>query len=135
MRSELLLYLLVAAFFGYFLFGYIQKSEGGGASVFGHSASIQTDARAHSIDVNGQSILDLSEVPEEKQTGIWERSSLHSEFMELIPDFIAMRNFIQDRIIGNEFQEKLRERVNTVEDDFLSGRITQIEIKEKLDEL
>ena len=135
MRSELLLYLLVAAFFAYFLFGYIQKSEGGGASVYGHSASIQTDARTHSIDINGQSILDLTETPEEKQAGIWKRSSLHSEFIELIPNFIAMHHFIQDRIIGETFRKRLVTQVNMAEDAYQSGRISQREIKEKLDEL
>ncbi|OQX72838.1 MAG: hypothetical protein B6D59_07300 [Campylobacteraceae bacterium 4484_4] len=135
MRSKLLLYLLVAAFFAYFLFGYIQKSEGGGANVYGHSASIQTDAKAHSIDMNGQSILDLTATPEEKQANVWKRSSLHSEFLELVPNFVAMHHFIQDRIIGETFRKRLLTQVDMAEGAYQSGRISQREIKEKLDEL
>lgn len=134
MRSELLLYLVIAAFFGYFLLGYVQKSEGeGDASVFGHSAMIKSDAKSHIVDINGESILDFSTTPEEEQIGIWKRSSLREEFMDLIPNFVAMQDFAHDRIIGEDFQQKLLGQIKTVEDEFFSGKITQREIKEKLD--
>ena len=134
MKSELLLYIIIAAFFGYFLLGYVKKSEGeGDTSVFGHRASIMADTKSHSIDVNGQEILDFSNTLEDEQVSIWKRSALHQEFMDLMPNFMAMRDFVQDRIISKSFQRQLLERINTVEDAFFSGEITQRETKERLD--
>jgi len=136
MRAEVLLYIIVAAIFSYFLLGYVQQSEGeGDASVFGHTASIKADAKLHSTDINGQSILNISNTFGGDQVDIWKRSPLHQEFMDLIPNFMAMQDFVHDRIIDKAFQEKLIKQINTVESDFFSGKITQREIKEKLDEL
>jgi len=134
MRSELLLYVIIASFFGYFLLGYVKKSEGeGGQSVYGYKASMQADARSHHKDSIGQIMLDFTATPQEEQAGIWKRSPLHQEFIDLIPNFTAMRDFVQDRIIGKSFQKRLLKQINTVEDDFFSGRITEREAKEKLD--
>jgi len=134
MRSELLLYIIIASLFGYFLLGYVKKSEGeGDKSVFGHKASIRADAKLHHKDSIGQIILDFTATPQEEQADIWKRSPLHQEFMDLFPDFAAKRDFVQDRIIGENFQQQLLERINAVEYDFFSGNITQREAKEKLD--
>lgn len=134
MRSELLLYIIIASLFGYFLLGYVKKSEGeGDKSVFGHKASIQQDAKLHHKDSIGQAILDFSATSPEEQAGIWKRSPLREEFMDLFPNFTAMRDFVQDRIIGESFQQQLLKQIDTVEDDFFSGKITQREVKEKLD--
>ena len=136
MRSELLLYIIIASLFGYFLLGYVKKSEGeGDKSVFGHESSIQKDVKSHHKDSIGQTMLDFTATPQEEQADIWKRSPLHQEFMDLFPDFAAMRDFVQDRIIGESFQQRLLERINAVEDDFFSGRITEREAKEKLDVL
>ncbi|MEA3456050.1 MAG: hypothetical protein U9R26_06055 [Campylobacterota bacterium] len=134
MRAEILLYIVVAAFFGYFLLGYIKQAEGeGDKSVFGHKASIQADNRLHHKDSIGQTILDFSTASEEEQTDIWKRSPLHQEFMDLVPNFTAMRDFVQGRIIGEDFKQELLKQINEVEDDFFSGKITEREAKEKLD--
>ncbi len=134
MRSELLLYVIIASIFGYFLLGYVKKSEGeGDKSVFGHKASIQEDAKSHHNDSIGQAILDLSTISQEEQSGIWKRSPLHQEFMDLIPNFTAMRDYVQDRIIGEHFQKQLLGQIDAVEDEFFSGKATLREAKEKLD--
>ena len=134
MRSELLLYVIIASIFGYFLLGYVKNSEGGGdKSVYGHKASIQADAKSHHRDDIGQIILDFTATPHNEQADIWKRSPLHQQFMDLFPDFAAKRDFVQDRIIGESFQQRLLKRINAVEYDFFSGMITQREAKEKLD--
>jgi len=134
MRSELLFYIIIASIFGYFLLGYVKKSEGeGDKSVYGHKASIQADAKSHHKDSIGQNILDFSVTPQEEQAGIWKRSPLHQEFMDLVPNFTAMRDFVQDRITDEHFQKQLSGRIDAVEDEFFSGKITLREAKEKLD--
>ena len=123
MKSELLLYVIIASLFGYFLLGYVKNSEGeGDKSVFGHKSSIQKDLNHK--DSIGQIMLDFTATPQEEQADIWKRSLLHQEFMDLFPNFAAMRDFVQDRIMGESFQQQLLERINAVEDDFFSGRIT-----------
>ena len=132
MRSELLLYFIVASLFGYFLLGYIKQAEGeGDRSVFGYKASIQEDAKSHHKDSIGQVILDFTATSQEEQAGIWKRSLLHEEFMDLFPNFSAMRDFVQDRTIGEYFQKQLLGQINAIEYDFFSGTITEREAKEK----
>ncbi len=132
MRSELLLYIIIASFFGYFLLGYVKQSEGeGDQSVFGHQASIQKDAKSHHEDSIGQVILDFTTTSQEEQAGIWKRSPLHEEFMDLFPNFSAMRDFVQDRIMGEYFQNQLLGQINAIEYAFFSGTITEREAKEK----
>lgn len=136
MRSELLLLVVVASLFGYFLLGYVKKSEGeGDVSVFGQKASLKEDATFHHKDSIGQLILDVSGTSDDKRMGIWKRSPLHDQFMTLFPNFTAMRDFVQDRIVGEALQQLLLKQIGTVEDDFFSGKITQREAKEKLDQL
>ena len=134
MKSELFLYIIIASLFGYFLLGYVKKSEGeGDKSVFGHKASIQEDAKSHHKDSIGQNILNLSTISQEDRASIWKRSTLRQEYIDLFPNFTAMRDFIQDRILGDSFQQQLLKQIDMVEDDFFSGKITQREAKEKLD--
>ncbi len=136
MRSELLLLVAVAALFAYFFLSYVKKSGGeGDVSVYGYKASIQSDAKLHQKDDLGQTLLDLSSTPSEEYTEIWKRSPLHQEFIDLVPNFEEMRHFAKDRILGEEFQQKIIQRIDTVEDEYFSGNITQMEIEEKLDAL
>ncbi len=134
MRSEFILLIVVGALFGYFFFGYLQKSEGDAdPTVFGQKASIKEDAKYHRKDSIGQPILDLTLAPQENHINIWHRSPLKQEFLSLFPNFSAMKNFAKDRIIGEDFQNRLLAEVTAAEDDYFTGKTSQREAEERLE--
>lgn len=134
MRSEFILLIAVAALFGYFFFGYLQKSEGDAdPTVFGQKASIKEDAKFHRKDSIGQPVLDLTLASQENHIGIWHRSPLRQEFLSLFPNFSAMKNFAKDRIVGEDFQSGLLAEITAAEDDYFTGKTSQREAKERLE--
>jgi len=84
-----------------------------------------------STDSVGQSILDVSGEDEALQMSAWNNSELKDEFLELFPDFAEMKNFIDDRIRGEKFKNKLIQEMNAIENEFASGHIGVEEAKRK----
>ena len=133
MSQGLIIFIAIGAILGYILVGFIGDLEEEDDKLLTQEKLIRKQDRVYyQKDVVGQTILVLKDVPMAKKIGIWKRSPLHQEFMDLVPNFEDLRNFVNDRIIDKDFQDKLLKAINTAEDDYFSGRITQGEIKEKL---
>jgi hypothetical protein len=133
MSQGLIIFIAIGAILGYILVGFIGDLEEEDDKLLTQEKLIRKQDRVYyQKDVVGQTILVLKDVPMAKKIGIWKRSPLHQEFMDLVPNFEDLRNFVNDRIIDKDFQDKLLKAINTAEDDYFSGKITQGEIKEKL---
>jgi len=87
------------------------------------------------VDSIGQGILDLTGADAKTQLGAWNSSMLKDEFSSLFPDFSEMKYFIKDRIRGKILQDKLTNKVNTIEDKFFSGTIGAEDAKRELSTL
>jgi hypothetical protein len=44
-----------------------------------------------------------------------------------------MRHFVEDRIVDKEFSKMMLKTIDSIEDDYFSGNITQVEIRERLE--
>jgi len=84
------------------------------------------------VDSIGQTILDVTNANAKIQLGAWNESSLKNEFLELFPDFGEMKNFIHDRIKGKIIQDKLRSKIDSIENEFFSGGISAVDAKREL---
>lgn len=87
------------------------------------------------IDSVGQDILDLSGADEKTQVSAWNNSILKDEFLELFPDFDAMKYFVNDRLKGDLLVLKLNTKISAIEDMFFSGTITARDAKQELGNL
>ncbi|SFV58445.1 hypothetical protein MNB_SV-6-1738 [hydrothermal vent metagenome] len=134
MRNELLILVVVSVFFGYFMLGFVKNTEGKGDDTITINLNSGGDSSLLGENLIGQTTIDLSTLSESEQPKAWRESSLHSEFIDLFPDFSAMRDFVNDRVLGDPFHKKLMDRVTSVEDDFFSGKIEREEAIRALDE-
>lgn len=84
------------------------------------------------VDSIGQDILDLTGANAKMQVDVWDHSLLKEDFLAFFPDFSTMKDFVNDRIVGDVLKNKLINKVNTIEDKFFSGDITAEDAKREL---
>ena len=84
------------------------------------------------VDIVGDTILDVQNIDEKKQLEAWNKSELQHEFIELFPNFDAMKRYVNDRIRGDALQNKLLKRIDDVEIQFISGTLNGEQSKSKL---
>jgi len=111
----------------YFITNFTKEMQNKGSTY----SQNETYKKYISIDSVGQSILDVSDENEALQMSVWDNSELKDEFLELFPDFVEMKNFIDDRIRGEKFKNKLIQEMNAIENEFASGHIGVEEAKRK----
>jgi len=134
MNLGLIIFIAIGATLAYILVGFVKDLQSEDDKLLTQEKLIRKQDRVYyQTDVVGQTILVFKDIPMAKKVGIWKRSPLHQEFMDLVPNFEELRHFVNDRIIDKDFQNTLLKMIDNTEDDFFSGRITQAEIKEKLD--
>jgi len=89
------------------------------------------DTQYQSTNSIGDIVLDVSSADAKTQIIVWNRSDIKREFLTNFPNFSNMRAFIEDKVVGDILQQKLREAIDTVEDKFVSGEIKVDEAKRK----
>jgi hypothetical protein len=134
MKNELLLFVVVGAFFGYFLLGYVKNSEGQKDDTIFVDAGSKYNTSLEKKSGTYKHNIDLSTTEEWRQADKWQQSYLHEEFMRLFPDFEAMREFANNNIIGDSFKAKLIANIDRVENPFYANEIDKNEALKGLDE-
>jgi len=84
------------------------------------------------VDEVGQDILNLLGADAGTQIAAWNKSKLKEEFILLFPDFGDMKNFVRDRIRGEDLTKKLLAQISSVEDRYFSGAITADQARKEL---
>jgi len=136
MDKSFFIYVMAAAAVMYYLIGFIGdvQEEEAKYSNEGYMKDHQYD-EYKSKDSIGRNILNLLGADHKTQVNVWNESKLKKEFLLLFPDFQEMKKFSQERIIGNYLRKKLLFRINLVEDEFFSGKISAPEAKKELSNL
>ena len=86
-----------------------------------------------SVDSIGRMILDVTGVDTKRQVAVWNASKLKEEFLDLFPDFIDMKKFVQGRVRGDALQAKLLKHIENVEGRYFSGTFNTEQAKRALD--
>lgn len=87
------------------------------------------------VDSIGQDVLKFTGVNVKTQKAAWNASQIKQEFLEIFPDFAAMRAFVSDRIEGDGVKSTLLAKIKEVEDKYFSGEMTAEQAKFALDSL
>lgn len=83
----------------YLVLGFLDKM-GTSSELSTVEQKIQTqDMTYYRTDAIGQTVLYFSDESYSKKFEIWKRSPLHEEFFVLFPNFMAMKDFVSDRIL------------------------------------
>ncbi len=133
MDKSLMIFIAVGVGFLYFVTHFINGLQDDEESLQNSSYKKSRNyAQYKTVDSIGQTILDFTDVDEKTQIDVWNQSSLKKEFLELFPDFLAMKDFVDDRLVGKALQNKLKKQIKRVEDRFISGEITADDAKRQL---
>jgi hypothetical protein len=138
MDKSLLIFIAVGIGFLYFIKTFMHDVAMDDTLQYGNKAAIERDKgyeRFVRTDDTGESILDVTGVPENVQTEAWNHLSFRNELSELFPDFDTMRTFIRNRVKGEPLRTKLMKKIKDIEDAFLSGRMPSEDAKEALKHL
>ena len=79
--------------------------------------------------------LDIKATDLNKQMEVWNNTSFKNEFIALFPDFEAMKIFARERIRTEALRQKLLSEITRAEDQFVSGEITDDQMKASLSHL
>ncbi len=75
-------------------------------------------------DSIGRNILNLYNATPEVQVAAWNDSDIKKEYLKLFPNFEEMRKFIDERVNGKQFNQKLLKHLEGVETRFFAGKIS-----------
>ncbi len=79
----------------------------------------------YAINVVGEKTLLLSDLSESKKINVWNTSALKIEMMDFFPDFLAMSELVEERVIDDgDFKQKLLKKIETTEEKYIGGVIT-----------
>lgn len=84
------------------------------------------------INAIGKEVLLVDREPFEVQLDAWQKCTLKEDFLDLYPHFEDMKYFISQRIIADELQTYLYEKLDKIEHQFFSGQISAREAKKRL---
>ena len=133
MDKTLLIFIAIGVGFLYFVTNFIGDIQAED-EVFRNNSYNEKEKynKYNAVDSIGQDILDLTGANANIQVDVWNRSILKEEFLAFFPDFSTMKDFVNDRIVGDVLKNKLINKVNMIEDKFFSGGITAEDAKREL---
>ena len=89
--------------------------------------------REYGMNEYGDEVLLLDKFKESEKKLVWEKSIFHEEMLNLFPQFEEMRVLIQERVKESGiFKERLIERINSVENEYISGQLDAKSAKKAL---
>ena len=133
MNKGILIMVAVAAVAIYLVLGFLNKMDTGNELSTIEQKIQKEDMTYYRTDAIGQTVLYFSDEPYHKKFEIWKRSPLHEEFFALFPNFMGMKDFVNDRILDPDFRDKMAAKVDEVETAYFSGQIDDLSAKEMLD--
>ena len=136
MDKSLFIFILIGVGFLYFItnfVGDIQNEDPAFQNSEYHSAHKYD--KYYTTDSIGEEVLDLTSAKPDEQVDVWNHSRLKEEFLSLYPGFMEMKQFIKERTRGEPFQQKMLKHINTIEEQFMAGKINAEEAKRRLSTL
>jgi len=95
----------------------------------------QEDMKGYRTDVVGDTVLVYSDTPIQNRIGVWKRSPLHEDYLNLFPNFSEMELFVDDRVHDDELKGRILKQLKKISSSFFSGTIGAIQAKEDLDKI
>jgi hypothetical protein len=87
----------------------------------------------YALDVVGNSILTLSDLPESEKTTIWKASPLKDEILYFFPNIQIMKEIFNDRVEDNgKFKTSFLNYMEATHDEYVGGNINKEEFKESI---
>lgn len=118
----------------YLVLGFLNKMDTSSELSTVEQKIQKEDMTYYRKDAIGQTVLYFSGMPYEKKFAIWKRSPIHEEFFALFPNFMAMKDFVNDRVSDPDFKDTMVTKIDDIETAYFSGKIDDLNAKEMLDQ-
>jgi len=132
-NQGLMIFMAIGVIGIYVLMGFMKKVQSTDNLSTTETRLVKADKKHYRQDAIGQTVLVFGGESYQEKFEIWKRSPLHGEFMDLFPNFMAMQDFAKDRILDPVFQKELAKKIDIIETEYFSGKISDMQAKEKLD--
>ncbi len=134
MDKNLIIFALVGIGFFYLITNFVNDLQDDNSKLQSESYKTKKSfERYYTTDSIGRSVLSLEGATETMQQKVWHESSLRSEMLSLFPKFEEMKAFLDDRVHGEPIKSKIKDAIDKIEDDFLTGKISSDEAKRRLE--
>jgi len=91
--------------------------------------------RHYKQDITGTSILDVSGISLDKAKRIWKSSPTRDRIVDLFPNFSLMKDMVKLRVAPSEFRDYLLQKIDEIEEEYLSGSIGAFDAKKAISNL
>ncbi len=133
MDKAFLFYILIGIGFLYFM---VNVEKDANASYDGDKSPAYKQEhrfdKYQAEDNVGRSILNVSRADAATQVAAWNQSTFKEEMIDLFPNFDAMKTFAKERIRGDILQHKLLDEIDRVESQYMTGKMTESQVKDAL---
>ena len=90
-------------------------------------------ATDYGMNEYGEEVLLLDKFKEKEKKLVWEKSIFHEEMLSFFPQFEEMRQLVHERVKeSGTFKERLIERINSVENEYIAGQLDAKSAKKAL---
>lgn len=134
MDKSYFVYILVLVVGMNFLINFIEDiNENDSSMLSKEEREIKKDKLYYKTDSIGDLILVLPEdMKISKKKEIFKRSFIYKEIVEEFPMFNEMVSIAEEKISDNKLKESFIKKIREIEDKYLSGELSQIEVKKQL---
>ena len=86
------------------------------------------------VDVNGKKVLQLQTLSMQEKKSLWNKSTLKNEILELFPDFTEIKYLINNQIEDDDglFKQELLNHIDSVQEEYIGGSLSEEQVKERL---
>jgi len=100
---------------------------------FKEKALVTGEKYTTSFDDNGNELIVLKGVSLQEKKELWSTSDLKKEMLELFPNFVDMKNFVEDHVESDgTFKSLLLKHIENIEFQYIGASLTGEEARAKL---
>ena len=99
-----------------------------------HEKALVTGDKSHyTVDTNGREVLQLHTLSMQEKKNLWNHSLLKEDMLALFPNFSEMEYFITNQVEDDGlFKKKLLNHLNSVQEAYIGGRLSDEQAKSTL---
>jgi len=99
-----------------------------------HEKALLTGDKSHyTVDMNGKEVLQLHALSMQEKKNLWNHSLLKEDMLALFPNFLEMTYFVNNQVEDDGlFKKKLLEHINSVQESYIGGSLSDEQVKLKL---
>ncbi len=138
MKKEILVFLGIGVIFSYLIMNFAKSTKvrddsiGSGTEYDEGLDSEKLKTEYVVKDALGDPTLDFSNAPMNAAKAVWRASDIRKNMLNYFPKFNLMKDYVHNRLLPSPFRKALLNKIEDVEDKYLTGKISSEEAISRL---